>query len=262
MDQATPDLDQVFISVDTSTGAYKRSQYGINYPYLFSDPKEIQDKIPTINFGGVFTDLDGGSYPSSSTGPIYQFSDNITNIRGNYTLKGGFYFERAGQNDFDQINVNGVPGGTNNQNGRFEFRRTQANATGLDIANAAIGKFSSYAEIGNRSYTPYRGHMYEWFIQDSWKATPKLRLELGLRRSITQPYYSLWRNMTVFDVASYDPSKAAVLDPATGFIDLNRSDLQSRYNGLVIPGDGLTDAAKGDGRVAAANTGQFDFLFR
>ncbi|MBS1790027.1 MAG: carboxypeptidase regulatory-like domain-containing protein [Acidobacteria bacterium] len=257
---AAASRDQVFIYVDTSNGAYKRSQYGISYPYLFSDPKEIQDKIPTINFGGVFTDLDGGPYPSSSKGPIYQLSDNITNIRGAHTLKAGFYFERAGENDFDQINVSGVPGGTNNQNGRFEFRNSQANATGLDIANTAIGRFNSYAEIGNRSYTPYRGHMYEWFIQDSWKATPKLRLELGLRHSIIQPYYSLWRNMAVFDPTFYNPAIAAVLDKTTGFII--SGNLQSLYNGLVIPGDGFTDAAKGPGRVAVASTGQFDFLFR
>lgn len=257
---AAASRDQVFIYVDTSSGAYKRSQYGISYPYLFNDPKEIQDKIPTINFGGVFTDLDGGPYPSSSKGPIYQVSDNITNIRGSHTLKAGFYFERAGENDFDQINVSGVPGGTNNQNGRFEFRNSQANATGLDIANAAIGRFNSYAEIGNRSYTPYRGHMYEWFIQDSWKATPKLRLELGLRHSIIQPYYSLWRNMAVFDPKFYNPAIAAVLDKTTGFIV--SGNLQSLYNGLVIPGDGFTDAAKGPGRVAVASTGQFDFLFR
>src|SRR5262249_516437 len=109
-------------------------------------------------------------------------------------------------------------------------------------------------------YTPYRGHMYEWFIQDSWKATPKLRLELGLRHTIIQPYYSLWRNMVVFDPTFYDPAKAAVLDKTTGFII--SGNLQSLYNGLVIPGDGFTDAAKGPGRVAVASTGQFDFLFR
>jgi hypothetical protein len=103
--------------------------------------------------------------------------------------------------------------------------------------------------------------MYEWFIQDSWKATPKLRLEYGLRHSIIQPYYSLWRNIAVFDPNFYDPSIAAKVDPATGFIQ-NGASLQSLYNGLVIPGDGFTDAAKGPGRVAVADTGQFDFLFR
>jgi hypothetical protein len=257
---ATGSRDQVFIFVDTAGDRFKRSNYGINYPYIFPNNKEIFDKIPTVNFGAVFTDLDGGPYPSSSKGPIYNFSDNITNIRGNHTIKAGFLFERAGENDFDQINVNGVPGGTNNQNGRFEFRNTQAGATGLDIANAALGIFNSYAEIDNRSYTPYRGHMYEWFIQDGWKVNEKTRLELGLRHTIIQPYYSLWRNTAVFDQRFYDPSIAAKLDPATGFI--TSGDLKSRYNGLVIPGSEFPDSAKGPGRVPVANSGQFDFLFR
>jgi len=257
---ATGSRDQVYIFVDTAGDRYKRSIYGINYPYIFPNNKEIFDKIPTVNFGSVFTDLDGGPYPSSSKGPIYNFSDNITNIRGNHTFKAGFLFERAGENDFDQINVSGVPGGTNNQNGRFEFRNTQSGGTGLDIANAALGIFNSYAEIDNRSYTPYRGHMYEWFIQDGWKVNEKTRLELGLRHTIIQPYYSLWRNMVVFDQRFYDPSIAAKIDPVTGFIIGN--DPKSLYNGLVIPGSGFTDAAKGPGRVPVANTGQFDFLFR
>ena len=42
--------------------------------------------------------------------------------------------------------------------------------------------------------------MFEGFLQDSWKVNTKLRLELGIRYTIMQPYYySLWRNMAVFD---------------------------------------------------------------
>jgi hypothetical protein len=253
--------DQVFISVDTSNGTFKRTQYGINYPYIFPDRKEIPDKIPTIQIQD-FSTVDGGPYPAQSTGPIYQINNNWTNIRGNHTIKFGGYFERAGQNDFDQINVAGTPGGTNNQNGRFVFNNITnvAGSAGLAVANAAIGLFDTYAEIGQRSFTPYRGHMYEWFIQDSWKATPKLRLEFGLRHSIIQPYYSLWRNMVVFDAKYYDPSRVVTQNPANGFITSNPNDLQARYNGLVIPGSGFTDAAKG--RVGIADTGQFNFLFR
>jgi hypothetical protein len=250
--------DQVFISVQTDGDRYKRSQYGINYPYIFQE-KEIFDKIPTVDWD-AFNGLDGGPYPSQSTGPIYQLNQNWTNIRGNHTIKFGGYFERAGQNDFDQINVSGVPGGTNNQNGRFVFSNTTPGGTGVAIANAAIGLFDTYAELGTRSFTPYRGHMYEWFVQDSWKVTPRLRLEGGVRHSIIQPYYSLWRNMLVFDSKYYDPNNTVVMDPATGRVV--SGSLQARYNGLVFPGDGFTDAAKGDGRVPIANTGQFDFLFR
>ncbi len=251
--------DQVFISVDTRGNKYQRSNYGINYPYIFPQ-KEIQDKVPTIDGVDQFVSIDGGPYPASSTGPIYQFSNNWTNIRGNHTIKFGGYFERAGQNDFDQINVAGTPGGTNNQNGRFVFSNGTPGGTGVAIGNVAIGLFDTYAEIGQRSFTPYRGHMFEWFAQDSWKATPKLRIEYGLRHSIVQPYYSLWRNMVVFDPSLYNASQAVTQNPANGFI--TGGNLQARYNGLVIPGSGWPDSAKGPGRIGIANTGEFDFLFR
>jgi hypothetical protein len=249
--------DQVFISVQTEGDRFRRSTYGIDYPYIFQE-KEIFDKIPTVAWPD-FNGLDGGPYPAQSTGPIYQINQNWTNIRGNHTIKFGGYFERAGQNDFDQINVSGVPGGTNNQNGRFAFSNSTPGGTGVGIANAAIGLFETYAELGTRSFTPYRGHMYEWFVQDSWKATERLRLEAGVRHTIVQPYYSLWRNMLVFDPKYYDPNNAATPDPATGAIS---GSLQARYNGLVIPGNDWPDAARGQGRVPIANTGEFDFLFR
>ncbi len=260
--------DQVFIFVDTRGNKFQRSQYGINYPYIFPE-KEIFDKVPTIDSVDQFVSIDGGPYPASSTGPIYQFSNHWTNIRGNHTIKFGGYFERSGQNDFDQINVAGTPGGTNNQNGRFVFSNgtlfnsttgVSTGGTGVAIGNVAIGLFDTYAEIGQRSFTPYRGHMFEWFAQDSWKATPKLRLEYGLRHTIIQPYYSLWGNMVVFDPGLYDPAIAVTQNPANGFI--TAGDLRSRHNGLVIPGEDWPEAAFGPGRVGIATTGEFDFLFR
>ncbi|MEP7340255.1 MAG: TonB-dependent receptor, partial [Acidobacteriota bacterium] len=125
-------------------------------------------------------------------------------------------------------------------------------------ANAAIGLFDTYAELGSRAYTPYRGHMFEWFVQDSWKATPKLRIEAGLRHSIIQPYYSLWRNMAVFDAKYYNPNNVVTQNPANGLI--TGGNLQARYNGLVILGDGFTAAA--NGRFPVANDQTFGFLFR
>jgi hypothetical protein len=255
----TGSVDRVRIGVDTSSGRFDRTQYGINYPYLFPDRKEIQNRIPTITIANL-TELSGGPYPASSAGPIYVISNNMTKIHGSHTFKFGGLFERAGQNDFDQINVSGVPGGTNNQNGRFVFSDTRAGAptSGTAMANAALGLYDTYAEIGVRSYTPYRGHMFEWFFQDSWRATNKLRVELGLRHSIIQPYYSLWGNMSVFDPKYYDTSLAAPINPANGLV--LTSDPRRRYNGVVIPGEGWPDSAKG--RVPIADTGEFDFLLR
>jgi hypothetical protein len=249
-------VDRVYIEVQREGERYARSKYGINYPYLFPERKEIYDKIPSVNISN-FVMLDGGPYPSMSTGPIYVISNNVTKIRGNHTFKFGALFERSGQNDFDQINVSGVPGGTNNQNGRFVFDDTRAGApnTGVAIGNAAMGLFTTYAEIGPRAYTPYRNQMWELFAQDGWKVTPKLRLELGVRYTIMTPYYySLWRNMAVFDPSRYDASKAVVQDRSTGYIISG-----DRFNGVLIPGKSWPEAAKG--RVAIADSGEYNRLF-
>jgi len=250
-------VDRVYIGVDRSEGErYLRSRSGINYPYIFPDRKEIFDKVPTIVIPNV-GQIDGGPYPSSSTGPIYQISNNFTKIMSNHTLKFGGQWERSGQNDFDQINVSGVPGGTNNQNGRFEFndqRPGNAPGSGTGLANAALGLFSAYAEIGPRSFTPYRSHMFEFFGQDSWRVNSKLKLELGFRGTWMNGYYkSLWGNIAVFRPDKYDQSRAAVVDRATG--NLISGD---RYNGVVIPGSSFPDAGKG--RVPAIDSGEFNRL--
>ncbi len=245
-----------WISLDHSNDRWKRSKYGINYPYIFPQNKEESDRIPTVeitNFGS----LDGNRTPLFSGGPIYVIADNMTKILGNHTFKFGGSFERSGENDFDQIRTSGVPGGSNNQNGRFVFTDTRAGSTstGVALGNAAMGLFNTYAEIGQRAYTPYRATMFEWFAQDSWKVSPKLRIELGLRHTVMTPYYySLWGNIAVFDANKYDPAKAAVQNPATGYILSG-----DPYNGIVIPGTGWPDAAKG--RVKLADTGEVNRLF-
>lgn len=250
-------VDRVYIDVDREGERYSRDKYGITYPYYFTaDPKEIPNKIPTINISNYRT-IDGGPYPSSSKGPIYTVGNNTTMIKGNHTWKFGVAFERSGQNDFDQIRVsNSVPGATNNQNGRFVFTDSRGGAvtSGKAIANTALGLFDTYSEIGQRSYTPYRGQMLEFYAQDSWRVTSKLKIEYGVRYSLLTPYYkSLWGNMSVFDPKRYDPSKAVVMNPANGVI--LSGDL---FNGVSIPGSSWPEAGKG--RVSAIDSGLYDRL--
>jgi hypothetical protein len=259
---ATVSLDGVFMPVNNTAAGWTgdRTKYGINYPYLFSaSDKMVPNRVPDIVISN-FSNLTGGPYPSHSSGPIYDLSDSLTWVRGNHTLKFGALYERSGQNDFDQINVAGVPGGTNNQNGRFAFSdgHTGGGGTsGLAIANAALGLFDVYAEIGQRSYTIYRGSMFEAFAQDGWKATSKLKVDYGVRWTVVVPYRALWGNMDVWDRRYYDPAKAVQQDPKSGYVIAGTGD---RYNGLVIPGSGVPDAGKG--RVQAFSTSQFNYLFR
>ncbi len=245
------------LSIDTSSGLYDRTKYGVNYPFLFPTGKDLPNKIPTVQFdSSAITTMDGSAYPSHSQGEVFDYADTFTHIMGNHTLRAGFLYERAGENDNDQISgQNSVPGQTNNQNGKFEFSSANPAGTGLDTADAALGIFQSYAEVGPRAETPYRANMYDFFAQDSWKVTSKLHLDYGLRYSIVRPFYSLWNNIGTFDPAFYTAANAVELDHSGNPIPGSGDPL----NGTVLFGDGFTDSAKG--HVPLATTGEADRLF-
>ena len=245
-------IDQVFINVFTESGLHKRSRTGVNYPYIFPG-KEIEDKIPTINID-TFTGIDGGPYPSSSEGPIHVWSNTTTWVKGRHTFKGGVSVEYSGEDDFDQINVNSIPGGTNNQNGQFEFRNSGSARSGLGISDMALGLFTNYAEIGERAFTKWRALAGDLFLQDSWSVNDKLTIQGGLRYSLWPPWYSTTNNIANFDPRFYDKNNAAVINPSTGRIVSG-----PRYNGIVLPGTGFV----GDGNsLVVASDPRVKALFR
>ncbi len=258
--RATLSNDANWLGADLSGAGWNAQTLGINYPYLLPADKDIPRKIPTVSLTGNFYGLAGGPYPSHSQGVIYTATDSLTKVWSNHTVKVGFYFEKEGENNDDQINVSTVPGGSSNQNGTFQFSdtRTGMGATaGVSIANLALGLADSYTEIGPRAYTIYRGYLYEWFAQDSWKVTKNLHLDYGIRNTITVPWSALWRNQIFFDPALYNPSQAVQLSPTTGNVLVGTGD---PYNGMVIPGTGFPSYACGHG-VTAACTNQYNGLF-
>jgi hypothetical protein len=232
-----------------------RTLYGVNYAYIFPSTKAYNNKIADVAME-LFTTLSATKYPAKSTGPIYKISDTLTRISGKHIFKAGFFFDRSGENDYDQT-TGGITGGTSNQNGAFTFTATRSGApsTGSAVANAALGLFDIYSEYGTKAYTPYRSMMYEWFAQDGWKITSRLRLEIGVRHTITMPNYSLWNNIIAFDAALYDPGKRVVQDRSTGYIVSGQD-----FNGMVLPGSGWPASAKG--RFPLSSTSQYDSLFR
>jgi len=249
--RATYSLDDVYIPVDKSEIGFNRQDLNppITYPFLFGG-KDIPNKIPSVNLNDNFYSLAGGPYPSHSSGPIFSASDSLTKVLGNHTLKFGMYFEYVGENDGDQINVATVPGGSNNQNGNFSFSDAGTGATsGVSIANLALGYADSYTEIGPRAFTIWRRPMYEEFAQDSWKVTPKLHIDYGIRMTTVIGFHPLWGNADYFDGALYNPAQAVQLNKA-GNVILGTG---NPYNGIVIPGLSAFPSAA-QGRVLAASS--------
>jgi hypothetical protein len=211
-----------------------RDQYGIDFPYIIPGSKVIPNRIPAAAIAGLFT-LNGGGRPQNSSGPIYGWTDNFTWVaRNNHTLKFGVFVEKATQKNNEQ---------TGAQNGSFTFLDAGANnplTTGLAIANAAMGNYDSYSEAGPRPYTLVTSWAVESYAQDTWKVAPNLTVEMGLRWSYRQPWHPKWNDLANFEAAFYDPANVAIVDPSQGFVVSG-----DPYNGIVLPGNGVPDSAKG-----------------
>jgi hypothetical protein len=273
----TASHDAARLSIDTSGQAYNgqgpaysRTSYGISYPFLFPGTKDLPNKIPTVAFGSStqITSMDGSAYPSHSQGEIFDFADTFTRVIGDHIVRAGALYERSGENDRDQIAFSPTTTGqTNNQNGEFIFASSPVFpsgpntgsaefGTGYDLADAATGLYYTYAEVGARDETPYRGNMYEFFAQDSWKITPKLHLEYGVRYSSIHPYYSEYNNAGSFDPAFYNPATAEQVSLSTGNPVAGSGD---PLDGTVLWGNGFTSNAAS--HVAAAQTSAYNSLF-
>ena len=105
----------------------------------------------------------------------YTATDNFSRVIRNHTVKAG------AELSFEQVNV--APDAT--FNGTFTFTGSE---TGLDFADFLIGAPSNFTQTDSEHYYP-RHKYFGSYVQDSWKATSKLTLNLGVRYELLE-YWS------------------------------------------------------------------------
>jgi len=140
-------------------------------------------------------------------------------------------WERSGENDNDEINVQACPTCTNNQNGQFSFTNSRANGTGLAVANAALGFTTRTPKSAPRLHhisAPICGRFRSGYLETN----AFLTLTYGARYNRHRSYHAEWRNMAVFDPRFYDQNNAVTIDHIPPY--RWHTHHRPRYNGMVI----------------------------
>jgi len=118
--------------------------------------------------------------PGGFSNPYYDIQDNLSYLRGKHTLKiGGGY---------THIEVNTIAGNTSR--GRIDFLGGQTpqipKSTALEDFFA--GNPSRGFLLAGQRYRTSLQKSFQGFVQDDWRLTKKLMLNLGLRYSYTSPF--------------------------------------------------------------------------
>jgi outer membrane receptor protein involved in Fe transport len=209
--------------------------------------------VPEIAVSGGFTIGNDFEGELPQTGNTYQFTDNITKVKGAHTLKFGvdFRIQRFVQTLFfaPQGDYSYFGGGPND----FIATRNFDSSSNL-FPNYLMGIPDSDL-LGSTNREDVHGKALYLFAQDSWKLKPNLTVNYGLRWEFNQPFYDAGGRYQTFrpgQATTTYPCKLDATNPlatAYGSTDCSPSGPASAFFplGLVVPGDkgvpkGLTDA--------------------
>jgi len=136
--------------------------------------------VPDISVAGGFSIGNDFEGELPQIGNTYQFSDNLTEVKGNHTMKFGvdfriqkflqtLYFSPQGDYTFSG-------GGANDFQSSDLFPNYLMGLPDTDL-------------IGSTNSEDVRGRSLYLFGQDSWKIKPNITLNYGLRWEYNQPFY-------------------------------------------------------------------------
>ncbi len=191
---------QTFNSGDGSQNPASYNFNGHTYNFYTGQTNSAYYGLPRIRIGELPSFQLGASWPKT-VGPdgVWQFSDNISYLRGNHSFKfGGEVLVNQSTNNV-----------TSNTKGPVQFANLADFFQGaIQKANISAGNFLRHLQSEG----------FAAFVQDDWRVTPKLTVNLGIRYELNT-------------VVKEKNNLVGNFDPVKGLQQVGVGGVSSLYNG-------------------------------
>ncbi len=188
----------------------------------YADP---YGRIPGVSFlGGTVQGFNYGSTPYFERNLDRTFFDNLSLSLQNHTV-------RVGGTVSQMLKTENASSGVAN----FEFANFQS---------FLLGNVLEYTQDSRDTIPDLHYYNFEAFVQDDWKLTNRLTLNLGLRYSYFPSPADVNNTLNNFDPLLFNPNNAPAIDPATGDFVAGAAIPATYVNGLIFPDGAACTQAK------------------
>jgi hypothetical protein len=205
-----------FVNANTLANPENVSRSKFNYTSQSVFGKPTTDQVPNFEGGWAtgttwleMQDFYSGIYGKNSFGKTSTapaISDTFTKIVKTHSLKAGFYWDAE-----ENLQSNG-----SDVNGQYVVANWGASSTYNETLDRLLGRSENYDETNVDAVPDILYHQWSIWGQDSWKATRKLTINVGLRLDHEGQWYDKKGGTQVWDPASYNNSSAS--PPNTGLL--------------------------------------------
>ena len=182
------------------------------------------NKVPGIVIGGTNAAYGGNGFavdpsfePYHQTNPTYSFGDDASKSFGKHTFQFGVQVVLAQKNEVNPA----IGAATGDVQGIISFSNVNSFlTTGNSFADFLLGDIKTFQQDSGQHKYYNRYNNIEPYLQDNWKVSSRLTVNLGLRVSLFGTWHEKFLQAYNWEAKAFNSALAATgaVDPFTGVL--------------------------------------------